>query len=292
MRQLFSETFFGRDAQLRDGWWVAIFLASLLALLAPLLLWSAHAEREVSLAEQVLLILTATWVCQRMRGQPLWRVTGRFDLRWPLEFSVGAAAGAAIMLLPAIILLLSASIRWQLASTPLASISSAIAAMLLVAVAEELLFRGFLFQRLLAAIGVWPAQLVIAALFLLTHLQNPGMTGVTKWIAGVNIFMASLLFGFAYLRSRSLALPIGLHWMANVVQGPILGLGVSGNSAAGALLPSFGSSAQWLTGGSFGLEASLPGTLCVLAALLLMRSTGRDKPISRDEPTLSHGAKA
>jgi membrane protease YdiL (CAAX protease family) len=178
------------------------------------------------------------------------------------------------MLVPALVLLITGAIHWQLAATPAETILTAVAAMLIVAVAEELLFRGFLFQRLIASLGVWPAQLIVAALFLLTHLQNPGMTGITKWIAGLNIFAASILFGFAYLRTRSLALPIGLHWMANVIQGPVLGVGVSGNGTAGALQPSFVSVAEWLTGGAFGLEASLPSTICVItAAVLFWRTT-------------------
>ena len=275
MTQLVRKAFFGPEAQLREGWWVVLFLAGLLVALAPVLIWSAQSGREVSLAEQAVLILIVTWACQRLRRRPLSAVTGGFEVRWAVELSLGAAAGAMIMLVPATILQLGGSIEWQVAATPLPTIADAVAAMLLVAVAEELLFRGFLFQRLLAAVGIWPAQMLIGGLFLLTHLQNPGMTGVTKWIAGANIFAASLLFGWAYLRTRSLALPIGLHWMANVVQGPVLGLGVSGNSTTGALEPRFISDAQWWTGGSFGLEASVPGTICVVAAIILIATPGR-----------------
>jgi membrane protease YdiL (CAAX protease family) len=138
-----------------------------------------------------------------------------------------------------------------------------------VAAAEELLFRAFVFQRLISGLGQWPAQLIIAAFFLLTHLNNPGMTGTVKVIASINIFLASILLGVAFIRTRSLAMPLGLHWMANWVQGSILGFGVSGTEQLGLLNPVFGNAPIWLTGGQFGLEASLPGLICVVIMLFM-----------------------
>jgi hypothetical protein len=59
-------------------------------------------------------------------------------------------------------------------------------------------------------------------------------------------------------------MPIGIHFMANWVQGTLLGFGVSGNDEAGILKPHFTSTNDWLTGGTFGLEASLPGLITLL----------------------------
>jgi uncharacterized protein len=126
------------------------------------------------------------------------------------------------------------------------------------------LFRGFIFQRLIESFGQWPAQLLIAGLFLLTHLNNPGMTGTIKILASMNIFIASLLFGMAYIKTKKLAMPIGLHLMANVAQGPFLGFGVSGEREVSLFTPAFDSSPAWFTGGVFGLEASIPGLIVLL----------------------------
>ena len=95
------------------------------------------------------------------------------------------------------------------------------------------------------------------------------MTGIVKVMASINIFLASILFGLAFVRTRSLAMPLGLHWMANWVQGGILGFGVSGTEQLGLLKPVFGNVPAWLTGGQFGLEASLPGVICVLIFLFI-----------------------
>jgi len=286
MRMDIRHAFIGSTGHLREGWFAALFLVGLFAILAPLLIWSEQAGREISVAEQTIIILLVTWACQWLRKKRLSDAVGQFDARWPVEFGAGALIGAVLMLVPAILLLLIGAVRWGPAATPASLIWSGMLGMLIVAIAEELLFRGFLFQRLLGAIGVWPAQLLIAGFFLLTHLGNPGLQGTTKIWAATNIFMASLLFGFAYLRTRSLAMPVGIHFAANSVQGPVLGMAVSGNEAASALTPSFASSSAWLTGGTFGLEGSLPGLACVLTALVLLAVTGRKESTGRERTSV------
>ena len=92
--------------------------------------------------------------------------------------------------------------------------------------------------------------------------------------AGANIFLASILFGLAYLRTRSLAMPFGLHLPANVTQGPILGFGVSGNDGVSLLVPVASGAPDWLYG-KLGLEASVPGLVCVVALLVILRGFRR-----------------
>jgi len=67
-------------------------------------------------------------------------------------------------------------------------------------------------------------------------------------------------------------MPLGLHLGANVTQGPVLGFGVSGNEGARLLVPTFSGAPDWLHGGAFGLEASLPGLACVIVLLLVVRT--------------------
>ena len=110
----------------------------------------------------------------------------------------------------------------------------------------------------------------MAGYFLLTHLNNPGMTGDVKVLASINIFIASLVFGLAFIRTKSLAMPLGLHFLANLMQGGVLGFGVSGTDQSGLLKPIFSEVPIWLTGGQFGLEASILGLVCVVGALILL----------------------
>jgi hypothetical protein len=177
------------------------------------------------------------------------------------------------MLVPALVLTIMGAIYWQIGAFAVTPLIAGVETMAAGAIAEELLFRGFLFQRLIDSLGAWPAQFVVGGLFLLTHLDNPGMTGATRFWAAINIFLASILFGLAFLKTRSLAMPIGFHFMANLTQGPILGFGVSGNGETGLIKPAFSWAPQWLTGGAFGLEASLPGLICVVIGVSLMLRT-------------------
>jgi hypothetical protein len=111
----------------------------------------------------------------------------------------------------------------------------------------------------------------MAGYFLLTHLNNPGMTGDIKVLASINIFIASLVFGLAFIRTKSLAMPLGLHFMANLMQGGVLGFGVSGTEQSGLLAPVFSKVPIWLTGGQFGLEASILGLVCVVLIFVLFQ---------------------
>ena len=92
------------------------------------------------------------------------------------------------------------------------------------------------------------------------------MAESVKWVASLNIFLASMLFGLTYIRTKSLAFPIGLHFMANWTQGTLLGFGVSGNREESLMKPEFLQAPDLFTGGMFGLEASLLG----LATLIIM----------------------
>jgi uncharacterized protein len=107
-------------------------------------------------------------------------------------------------------------------------------------------------------------------IFLLTHLNNPGMTGSVETMASVNIFLASIMFGLAFIRTKSLAMPIGVHFMANWMQGGVLGFGVSGTDPSGLWIPIYKVAPTWLTGGQFGLEASIPGLICLIVTLFLI----------------------
>ena len=262
--------FLNSERQLRNGWWVLIFFLVLAAILFPALLAAQQNSTDVSIGLQAVIVVLASLVCQWLRRKPIAELLGKFDVRWLKELGLGGLIGSALMLFPALIMWVLGWVHWQWNPAGFSTLASVVLLFAGVAVAEELLFRGFIFQRLIAGLGEWPAQLILAGYFLLTHLNNPGMTGDVKILAGINIFLASILFGLAFIRTKSLAMPLGLHFMANLMQGGVLGFGVSGTDQSGLLKPILAEIPQWLTGGQFGLEASLPGLIFVIAAILLL----------------------
>ena len=262
--------FLNSERQLRNGWWILIFFLVLATILFPVLLTAQQNSMDVSIGLQAVIVVLASLVCQWLRRKPLAELLGKFNVRWLKELGLGGLIGSALMLFPALIMWVLGWVYWQWNPAGFSTLASVVLLFAGVAVAEELLFRGFIFQRLIAGLGEWPAQLILAGYFLLTHLNNPGMTGDVKILAGINIFLASLMFGLTFIRTKSLAMPLGLHFMANLIQGGILGFGVSGTDQSGLLKPVFTGVPEWLTGGQFGLEASVLGLICVAGTLILL----------------------
>lgn len=262
--------FLNSERQLRNGWWILIFFLVLASILIPALLFAQENSMEISIGLQAIIIVLASWICQLLRRRPLAELLGEFNAHWFKGLGLGSLIGSALMLFPALMLWIFGWVDWQWNPTGSSALPSVVLLFAGVAVAEELLFRGFIFQRLIAGLGQWPAQLILAGYFLLTHLNNPGMTGDVKVLAGINIFLASLMFGLAFIRTQSLAMPLGLHFMANLMQGGVLGFGVSGIDQSGLLRPIFAGVPEWLTGGQFGLEASVPGLFFIVITLILL----------------------
>ncbi len=147
--------------------------------------------------------------------------------------------------------------------------------MVCVAYYEELIFRGYLTlnlfeglqQNLLkfraAALG---STFVISALFAVVHLNNPNAT----WIGVMNILLAGFMLGLPFFISGSLATPIGIHFAWNFVQGPVLGLPVSGIIFHSSLIQTNALQPYLFSGGNFGLEGGLLGSITIILTTLLV----------------------
>ena len=123
-----------------------------------------------------------------------------------------------------------------------------------VAVGEEIVFRGIMFRLLDSQFNVWVALLISAAVFGIAHIINPNATVVST----IGISLASgVLFGLLFKYYRTLWVPIGIHWSWNFVQGTVTGSPVSGMVPDYSILNSVTSGPELLTGGSFGPEASI-----------------------------------
>ena len=119
---------------------------------------------------------------------------------------------------------------------------------------EELIFRGIVFRQIEAMAGSWIALALTSAFFGASHLANPGAT----WFAAFAIAMeAGILLGGAYMLTRRLWLAVGIHAAWNFTQGWVFSAPVSGGAAPDGLFFTHLSGPDWLTGGAFGLEASL-----------------------------------
>lgn len=148
-------------------------------------------------------------------------------------------------------------------------VMAAIGMMSAVAVIEEVIFRGVLLRILEEVTGPWGALGLSSVLFGAMHMINPG---ATLWTGTAIAVQAGLMLGAAYLLTRSLWLPIGLHLGWNFASAGIFGTAVSGvDHGETSVFTSTTSGPYPLTGGAFGPEASVTAVvLCtVLTALFL-----------------------
>jgi uncharacterized protein len=127
---------------------------------------------------------------------------------------------------------------------------------------EELLFRGILFRWLEEFAGSWAALALTSAFFGAAHLANPNASPVAAFAIAIE---AGVLLGAAYMLTRSLWMPMGLHAAWNFTQGEIFDVPVSGIDEHGLVQAQLSGPAL-LSGGGFGLEASIIAMVIATAA--------------------------
>ena len=132
---------------------------------------------------------------------------------------------------------------------------------------EETLFRGVLLRQLERLVGTWWALAATSVLFGAVHMMNPDAT----WVGAVSIMIeAGILLGAAYLYTRRLWLAAGIHAAWNFTQAWVFSVPVSGTGETVGILVTRRTGPEWLTGGDFGLEASLAAVIVASAAGLWM----------------------
>ncbi len=281
--------------RLRSGWRLGIFAVVLMALMflatslvrvvyALALLVSPHATLGSYLQDVVFRIfflasaLLAGWICNHwLEGLP-WRALGLwFHPHWLRDLWVGSLIGIGSLALAALIAFAVGGVRFtfsgrEIYAGVLQTVFSTALLFIIAALAEESLFRGYPLQTMTRAGLVWFGILVTSTLpFAAIHWKNPNVTAFSF----VNTAFAGVWLAIAYLRTRSLWFPLGVHWAWNWAQGSILGLPVSGitNLAAHPVFRAYDHGPAWLTGGSYGLEGGVACTVAlVLSTLFIWRT--------------------
>ncbi|WP_169953020.1 CPBP family intramembrane glutamic endopeptidase [Microbispora sp. H11081] len=154
--------------------------------------------------------------------------------------------------------------------------------MVAAAVTEELIFRGVLFRIVEQWAGTWISLTLTGLVFGLMHLANQH---ASLWGAIAVAIEAGGMLAAAYAATRTLWLPIGLHFGWNFAAAGIFSTEVSGNGATQGLLNGVTSGPALLTGGDFGPEASpyavVVGLLLTVAFLWLAHRRGNLVPMRR-----------
>jgi membrane protease YdiL (CAAX protease family) len=187
---------------------------------------------------------------------------------------IGLAAGvgsATLVLLPPLVFRAASLVRSPEDAPTLGSLLFVAAVLIAGVLGEELLFRGYGFQVLLRSIGPWATIVPLGILFAVLHSANPNASR----IGIVNTGAFGILLGYAYLRSRDLWLPIGVHLGWNFTL-PLFGVNLSGlRMKVTGYEMSWTAGALW-SGGEYGPEASvLTSAVVVLLFFYLWKAPVR-----------------
>ena len=147
--------------------------------------------------------------------------------------------------------------------------------MTLVAVGEEVLTRGYILRQFMKVYGNFTALVLSSAIFMAMHMFNANLTT----LAYINLFLAGILLGTAYIATKSLWLPIGLHFSWNFMQGPVFGFSVSGEATGSVVNQHFIPGYDLFSGGAFGFEGSVQSIIIVLLLIFVLCRYHRVKSV-------------
>lgn len=211
----------------------------------------------------VSLVILIYWLfCRFIEAAPMRDLERRRSLR---ELCAGLAGGALLFSVVVAVVALLGGYRF-VGWGSVASIWGALALSATSGVGEEILFRGILFRFIEKVGGSGIALAMTSALFGIAHLaNNHGSPFASLAIA----LEAGVLLGAVYMLTRRLWAAIGVHAAWNFTQGWIFGIPVSGFDVPGIIRSSRPGS-ELLTGGDFGLEASVVAIVIATSAGVAM----------------------
>ena len=190
-------------------------------------------------------------IFRRFIDQETFQSMGFYLNGYRKESIAGLGIGALIMATGFSALVFFKEIQWTGTNVDLSNILLGVVLFVLVALSEELLLRGYVLNNLMKSMHRMAALLVSSVFFSLLHIFNANFS----WIGFCNIILAGILLGLPYIYTKSLWLPIALHFSWNFFQGIIFGFNVSGHVTYSLLTQSRTADNIW-NGGKFGFEGS------------------------------------
>lgn len=197
------------------------------------------------------------------------------------QFGVGLALGAGLVAAVVAGVWALGGVSFTVSPDPWGGLAWAVRTALLLAAAEEVLFRGLLLRDVEVWTGSWIALAVSSALFGLAHMLGPG---ASWWDAVLVALEGGALLGALCIVTGGVWAPIGFHVAWNLVQGGVFGVAVSGNEWSGILV-AHPSGPAWISGGAFGVEGSLVTLAACAVTTLAILWTARRRRLMIARPS-------
>jgi membrane protease YdiL (CAAX protease family) len=283
-----NELFFNSVGRLRSGWRFAIFVALFLVVSTIFSFGLVAILQLAGLDPQITNFIYFTvgnlftgaaaillgWGCNKLLENLPFRALGCwFTKNWFKDLVLGLGLGVFSILIAAAVASLLGGISFQINQTAqTSSIFSTVGISLIIfifgAISEEAIFRGYILQTLTRARLAWLGILLTSLPFAIAHLGNPN----ANYFSTINTALAGIWFGVAYLKTRNLWFPVGIHLTWNWVQGAFLGIPVSGlkELTPNSIWQAVDVGPTWLTGGHYGIEGGFACTLALSISTLLI----------------------
>ena len=186
------------------------------------------------------------------------------------EFGIGAAIGWGLALAAALPLLLTGNLKGRILWQPgsLIAIVLALCTLLMVSLAEEVFFRGYIYRRLSDATGPSWAAALMSILFGLTLVAAHPPPNLL--MAFIDCALFGLILTIAYQRTHALWLGWGLHFAYRAAMAVLLGLPIAGHVEYGSIADVLTTGPRWLSGGPFGLDSAVLTSLFLLDGIFVL----------------------
>lgn len=279
---------YNRVGRLRSGWRFMTFVSAfvftsfLAALLTEIVLlqfgtgYGPSGALSIALNgfESFVIAVLLGWQLGKILEDLPFRALGAwFAPHWFKDLIAGSILGALTLIFAAAIAVAFDGLRFNFNQTQeisaiLLSLGFSLLIFIVGAAFEEALFRGYILQTFARANLAWLAILLTSLFFAVVHLGNDNAT----WLSTANTLLAGIWFSVAYLKTRTLWLPFGLHLMWNWFQGAVFGIEVSGITylTTAPLLKETDAGPVWLTGENYGIEGGIAATAALVVSILLI----------------------
>jgi membrane protease YdiL (CAAX protease family) len=207
-----------------------------------------------------------------------------FRSGWQREFGLGVALGWGMLVACILPLVLSGGLIITFWPTPrqFGILFIDLLVLAVAALAEEIAFRGYPFQRLIEATGPTLATIISSLVFAAAHMFNPASNRASFLIT----VFSSWLLSVAYLRTKALWVCWGWHFAWNASMCLLFGLPLSGITQFSPVIQSDTVGPLWMTGGDYGPEASAVTAFVLLIGIFVIYRATRGLAYLYTQPVI------
>jgi CAAX protease family protein len=314
LERLVYSGFVAQDGRLRSMWRFAlsiivVLIGNIVAMIIASLAGRGHIYNLIYRPLALVLVLGGfallLKVADCVSGDPLPAMGLSFRKPWIKDASVGCAIGFALVFIAYVVIRFTCdlTVNITLSSRTVKLLVAELLILAAGAMLEEVAFRGYPFQRLVESFGcvgrllfrhsgvgaedqrasrfrALTAAVLWSTAFGAAHFWNPD---ASVW-SFLNTAFVGLLLCIAYLRTRSLWMPWGIHFAWNTALGTVFGLPVSGIMEFAVVVrskvvgPKW--TTKWITGGSYGIEASALGTAVIVIGIIVVLAFVKQRQIA------------